>query len=519
MKTRWISRRLRFYLERFFSYVYAIVTWPLVVVSGIVRWLFEAVVSYWMSRRLRPFLWGAPALVLVFLCVMILIQLSLLRVPDLQRIYLSAAERAMRSENWTSAKLYFERALELGAREPDDLFDLVLVSERLGDESRKRAILERLAPDDRAVFAPAHLWKATQILGKGQVTPEEAAKAEQQLKLVLNLDAAHGMAHGILGDLYFQLGVLPSAIEHLELSDRRSVQHRLILAKALNANNESDRSRVIAADIVPTARAKSEASPRDVQARLDWAEASLLAVDEVKAIEILKFGLQIQEEPRFRDAVTLVCIQWSDRLLKETPPNPSGAFQLLALGFENNPNEILLFDRVIKLLKEQPEVADDVKSFLQENITTGRAVAISHLILGTYYIESGDSSTAGVHLQQSFRLLPSAPVIANNFAWYIAESEGGDLGQALDIINAVIAQAPPHPEFLDTRAHVLMKLGKWNEAIADLEVSLQKLGDRKKTHVALAEAYSQLGLLDLAQRHRERVVRLDGQSESGVSQP
>jgi tetratricopeptide (TPR) repeat protein len=503
MKTRWISRRLRFYLERFFSYVYAIVTWPLVVVSGIVRWLFEAVVSYWMSRRLRPFLWGAPALVLVFLCVMILIQLSLLRVPDLQRIYLSAAERAMRSENWTSAKLYFERALELGAREPDNLFDLVLVSERLGDESRKRAILERLAPDDRAVFAPAHLWKAGQILGKGEVRKEDAANAEKQLRLVLTLEPENITAHSILGDLYFQLGLMPAAIEHLQMSDRSSTQYRLLLSKAYAQNNENGKAVAIANELREPAEKQSRGAPRNVEARLDWAEATLLAGEEAKAVEILNEGSRLAEDPRYREARTMCLIQWSDRLLKESLDNKSAAFQLIAAGFENTPNEILLFDRALKLLKGTDSVVADVQEFLSENIATGRAVALSHLILGTYLLESSDRDTAGIHLRQAFKLLPTGPVIANNLAWYLVQTEPADPVQALSIMDAVIKEAPPNAEFIDTRAHILMKLNRWNDAISDLEFSLQTLGDRKLTHIALAEAYDHIGLADLAKRHRE----------------
>ena len=31
------------------------------------------------------------------------------------------------------------------------------------------AVLDYLAPDDKAVYAPAHLWKATQILASGKL--------------------------------------------------------------------------------------------------------------------------------------------------------------------------------------------------------------------------------------------------------------------------------------------------------------------------------------------------------------
>jgi tetratricopeptide (TPR) repeat protein len=501
-RNRW-RRRLRHGFARVWGVVLPALAWPFVAISVGSRWLLDAFVAYSMSRPLRPFLWGLPAFVLFAIAAVVLVQLATIRRPDLAQQYLAAGVTASASNNLVAAKLYLERALELGVREPKALFDLVLVSEKLGDESRKRAILERLAPDDRAVFAPAHLWKAGQILGKGEVRKEDAANAEKQLRLVLTLEPENITAHSILGDLYFQLGLMPAAIEHLQMSDRSSTQYRLLLSKAYAQNNENDKAVAIANELREPAEKQSRGAPRNVQARLDWAEATLLAGEEAKAVEILNEGARLAEDPRYREARTMCLIQWSDRLLKESPDNKAVAFQLIAAGFENTPNEILLFDRALKLLKGTDSVVADVQAFLSENIATGRAVALSHLILGTYLLEGSDRDTAGIHLRQAFKLLPTGPVIANNLAWYLVQTEPADPVQALSIMDAVIKEAPPNAEFIDTRAHILMKLNRWNDAISDLEFSLQTLGDRKLTHIALAEAYDHIGLADLAKRHRE----------------
>ncbi len=65
---------------------------------------------------------------------------------------------------------------------------------------------------------------------------------------------------------------------------------------------------------------------------------------------------------------------------------------------------------------------------------------------------------------------------------------------------------PDHPYFRDTRGQILVKLGRYQDAIPDLEVALQAPELAKDVHRALALAYEGLGLKDLAEAHRLRAV-------------
>jgi predicted Zn-dependent protease len=70
------------------------------------------------------------------------------------------------------------------------------------------------------------------------------------------------------------------------------------------------------------------------------------------------------------------------------------------------------------------------------------------------------------------------------------------------MINSVIEHNPTEPQYRGTRGHILAKLGRWQEAVPDLEASL-KHKDTPEVHQRLAEAYDNLGMASLAAKHRQ----------------
>jgi tetratricopeptide (TPR) repeat protein len=472
-------------------------------------WLAKGIVAWWSSRKWRHFLWGLPAFAMVLLCAVFLMYYAAMTPLGLATKYSSAGRAAVQQQKWPDALLYLERAVELGLKDRDSMFQLAVAAEQLKDESRKIAVLEKLAPDTHAVYAPAHLWKATQILSAPIVTKELGAEAEKHLKYVIQLDAGNVNAHSILGDLYFQAGLWRSAIEHLRYSGQRSFKYRLMLAKASAAAGNVPAARTYAEAVYTGAREVLNAAPGDATIRLELGEAALLLERYGEAVKILEEGLTLSDKPEFRQAMALVLVHWSDALLDQSAENRPRAFQLLANALEQNPNELVLFEKLLKLLRDQDETATTAEAFLKTNIVQGRAVGISHLILGTSYFERGNVDLAGTHLEQAFRLLPTGLIVANNFAWYLVKSEDPDPEQALRIIDAVIKEDSVRPEFHDTRGHVLVARKDWKAAIAEFEYALSRLPPNSDTHRGLAEAYLGLGLKDLADEHTRMAQEIE----------
>jgi tetratricopeptide (TPR) repeat protein len=484
------------------------------------RWLtlglaisFRAFLNWWGSRRWRAFLWGIPALLAAIACT---VYGGLLAARDdfsLAREYVTAANVASKSGDWARAKLCYERALEFGVRTPETLFDLAISAQKAGDDARKVAVLKRIAPDDHAVYAPAHLWHATQVLSAKEVTKELAASAEKQLKYALELDPNNTSAHAILGDLYFQAGLWRSSIEHLQYVrnvNAGTFRYRLMHSKASAAVDELDEARKFAREVQRESKNLVAKDPGNLDARLILGESELLLENYAAAAATLQEGMKLSDSPQLSQSLALVLVHWSDDILDKSPENRAQAFQLLATALETNPNELLLFDRILDLLGKQDQTSLKAEEFLNQNILKGRSTGMSHLVLGTYYFQKDKVREAGVHMEQAFRLLPNGLIVANNYAWYLAKSDPPKLADALKIINSVIERDPLGAEFRDTRGHILLGKQDYAAAVSDFEFAFPKLPPNSNSLRALAAAYVGLGLPDLADQHLKQAEEIDG---------
>jgi predicted Zn-dependent protease len=99
-------------------------------------------------------------------------------------------------------------------------------------------------------------------------------------------------------------------------------------------------------------------------------------------------------------------------------------------------------------------------------------------------------------------MYPKMSMVANNLAWLLTFSEPHDYPRALQIMDELLKHFPDSPVFHETRGEVLVKLGRWHDAVTDLEYALPWHKDNPRTHSALAQAYAALGMKDLAAEHQ-----------------
>src|SRR5262249_17918096 len=117
--------------------------------------------------------------------------------------------------------------------------------------------------------------------------------------------------------------------------------------------------------------------------------------------------------------------------------------------------------------------------------------------------QRGNADLAQKHFALSYNTAPHMPDVANNMAMILAIGKKPDLPRALAIIQSVVEKFPENPTFRDTRGQVLVKLGRCQEGVIDLEYALPKLISKARTHAALAQAYSSLGAQTLASQHQQ----------------
>ncbi len=499
---------LAFLIRQFFGQVFFYLTLPVRFLVGFAEGAFHFTVVWWHERDFRFLLWGLPA-VLAMLGSAYLVLSAFAKSPSSRADqYLIAGQAALAGGKWPAARLYLERAWELDPGSNETLFQLATAASGEGDETRVNIVMERLAPDDRAVYAPAHQAKAEAFLQQGGGSLELVRLADRHLQHVHTLDPDNPVAHQLRGNIYFSAGSMDQAIRHLSQVADRQPDVSLMLAKAYAVTNSKGLAEHWGKQAERHFKAFSQSEPRNVDARLAWAEAAMLLGEFKQSARILQDGLALETSPPLRHALARVYAHWSDSLLADTTVEArQQRFTLLTNAITLSPSDLFLFDRVLALLRESgPDSA--VREFLLDNIVAGRALPMSHLLLGTYAYEHQDPQEAQYHLGRAFHHAPQATIIANNFAWILIHNSPADPERALTIMESVLQVAPQDHLFLDTRGQAYIKLQRWEEGIADLETSLPTNHSQLQTHQALAEAYLAIGKTELAERHQSLAEQL-----------
>lgn len=142
-------------------------------------------------------------------------------------------------------------------------------------------------------------------------------------------------------------------------------------------------------------------------------------------------------------------------------------------------------------------------------LINGIAPELGHFIRGTAAAMQGRPEEARIHLELAAKAYPDSDVILNNLAHVISETEGGDLEAALALANTAIDRAETLSTYHhDTRGRILYKLGRWQEAISDLQIAIKERDLARQAHEVISDCYHQLGLGDLAKLHAQAAQQI-----------
>ena len=119
----------------------------------------------------------------------------------------------------------------------------------------------------------------------------------------------------------------------------------------------------------------------------------------------------------------------------------------------------------------------------------------------------GQPEKAKEFLQRAVKKNPNNAIAWNNYAWLVAEDPNGNMEDALAAVNKALDLSPNEFRFRETRGQVLVRLGRWQSAVDDLEFAANGMPDSADIHRALAKAYDALGDKQLARVHEEHAAR------------
>lgn len=265
--------------------------------------------------------------------------------------------------------------------------------------------------------------------------------------------------------------------------------------------------------------------PSDASLAVALARCQVFLEQYAEAVQALQAAIERspQERPRrmLRQVLAGALLAWATAL--ESKPEQTSDERLqtlknLQLALQYAPDD----EHVIQVVANQilatangdsPQVAS-----LRESLIHGTSPGISHFIRGTSAVIKGDDEKGKFHLEIAAQTLPNSDVILNNLAYVMAQQENADLGQALQISETAISRAsPPTPYHLETRGQILFKMGRFADAIPDLEAGLSVPALETGAHHSLAECYRHLGAGDLSEQHR--IAAEKGEAVPAVSQP
>jgi tetratricopeptide (TPR) repeat protein len=439
------------------------------------------------------------------------IALYLWTIPEDQVIYRYLREASLRSEarDFDSALVCYDRLMQIRGVRPDSLYMQALILEEKGDREQSEAIFNQLAPFERQGYQPAHMKLARSLLGSGDRSERTLKVLERHL-----LYAQGGLepidAAALLGHLYAETGRAEQAEPYLLKAVDRQPEILLLLARLARDQGKEQMALERAEHACRVFQKKADERIDDLQARFYWASATAFRHDFPGAKDILERGLKLTGDARYHSGLADLYVLWADDLGRSGIPI-ADFVTLLERGLKHNAGNKALLDRLAAILQQNGPESGRVRSALQAQLASGESTLASgrtnagvHFVLGLDANIRGKDDEARAHWEQAFRLDPDMAVVANNLAWVLAHANKPDLNRALELANRAIERQPSAKHFHATRGVVLMKLGRWAEALTDLEKELVNFPDHKDLHLALAQVYDHLGAAEVARQHRAR---------------
>jgi tetratricopeptide (TPR) repeat protein len=429
---------------------------------------------------------------------------------EIRRRYEALAAQAQKDGDSATADVCLDRLTllktESGFGSPEFILKLAEQAYALKQIGRTEVLLEEIAPDDRAVHAPAHYMRAVLLLrgpeeGKGP-TKEDRLRAERHLRLALELDPDLAPAHEVLGLIALQAGESARAEEHLQRAVVKNPALSYQVAALLHGQGRTSEATAWAGKARDFLQPLVAKDPDNHAARLLLASSQLLLKDRAAARDLLGRGLARANIKEFRQLLANSYLEEAATLGEAGDANPVARLALYEQALRFDPDNEALVDQLSKILRGTGPESDRFREHLLAAVAEGRALTTAHLLLGYDAWERGRTAEAQLHWERALEANPKSAIVANNLAWTLTTGPNPDPNRALSLIDAALANTPKEPTMLATRGHILACLKRWKEALTTLEAALPALPDDQDLHTDLAEVYTALGAPELAAQHK-----------------
>ncbi|MBN8421824.1 MAG: hypothetical protein J0L73_23105 [Verrucomicrobia bacterium] len=428
---------------------------------------------------------------------------------DFSRERLLQLEREAQSQldqgHFVEARLAAMRLMQDGTQNSKAILIEAKALRGMGRESDALRLLSRIAPNDGPGYAPAHVIQATILLA--QKSPDVGAAFGHIHKALLS-DPASQDAQELAARFAAGQRRWTTVLEHLdkmELTKRPDLM--MMKATALQFSGQDEAAVEFAHEAETALREMAKApGANGPEVRFSIAVSLSLQRKFGEAVQWIVGSLDGKAPTREeRQLVGGIYLSWSRHLKQQPMSDRMEVLKLLEQGIQISPESQDLIMAFLGDCEELTSNGADRQRYVERILGNGGiSTSFLHYYLGVLDWKQGNRESAKSHFELASSLNPGFKVIGNNLAMAIASvsMDRAELEKALAMINELLGQEPNNPFFLDTRGHVYAKLGQFKEAVGDFERCLPNARDKKSCHVKLADLYEQLGMKELASKHR-----------------
>jgi len=266
---------------------------------------------------------GVPAILAILGCIAFAFSIARWNPDSVRSRYRAIAQEALDRGDYQTALVASQRLLDFGgASRNDSLFKLALANLGLGHTAEAESILQLVAPPEKPVFAPAHLYVARTLLSRTGRSPEEDKAIAAQLGQALTLQPDSPEANGLLFEL-------------IEISRRLRDEAGVARwrKKALEYYGR---------------RVEGEVAPSDKD-RIFFAEALFQTRDFEKAETVLRNSAGGSNDGTTKRRLALIREAWAADLATNDPDNMTLRAKVIGDGLEQFPKDASLAAALLEL--------------------------------------------------------------------------------------------------------------------------------------------------------------------------
>jgi tetratricopeptide (TPR) repeat protein len=478
------------------------------------RWVwypFAALAGFfqaWLgSRSYKQLLWGLPA-VLIFGPVIATDTWSKLwGQGSIAADYRLAVKQALDDKDFQRVRLYEQKLAQLGVDSQMTDYQTAAALANDGKVAEAYERMQQLAPEDAPGYGPAHSWILQQVL------ENKLGLSNQETQRLMGVHLKHLQTLGAKGPEVELLRALWLAREKQFVEAAKVLQplvNRLPPAAVMRmeidlslGQMEEARSdaRAIRAHMTDGRRRGAKLSALDCRS---WAIAEELLGKLDASRDLVRQWLKLEpDNHEARKSLSELCRREFQEILATPDPDPHELAKLFIEAAELTDDPHLLQRQVGFLYRQRNRipVAQRVVELVAGSPRTQSAILEA---AGTAAAEAGNFDQAKTYLLEAVTKDAKNAIAWNNYAFIATQGEKPDYEEALKAVNKALELIPEEFHFRETRGQILVNLGKWKEAIPDLEFAVNGMPTSPEIHLALAKAYEATGEEQLARLHRQQ---------------